>query len=117
MLGNCSAFALTSAGPVIECECGKSTLRIEFDDTQSHVYVPCGICGETHMPVCSQDQLLKGASALGCSDTKQFCCFIVLESTGEKDLRELAILAEKEKRRKGSEDQEASLDDLPLDFR
>jgi len=112
VLRNRSVFALTAAGTAMECECGESTLRTEFDGSQFRIYVPCGICGETHMAVCSQDRVLKGATALGCSDTKQFCCFIGPEGTVEKNLRELAILAEKEKQWKESEDQEAFLDNV-----
>ena len=40
-------------------------------------------------------------SALACAQTKQFCCFIGDEGTVEKHLRELEILAEKEKRQEG----------------
>ena len=36
--------------------------------------------------------------ALACAETKQFCCFIGPEGTVEKQLRELAILAEKEQK-------------------
>ena len=107
-----SVFALAASNAEVECECGGSALRTEFDGQKYQIYVPCGICGETHMAVCSQDRVLKGATALGCSDTKQFCCFIGPEGTVEKNLRELAILAEKEKQWKESEDQEAFLDNV-----
>ena len=29
----------------VECACGKSALKVEFDGTEYHIYVPCGICG------------------------------------------------------------------------
>jgi hypothetical protein len=44
--------------------------------------------------------MLHGATALSCSQTKQFSCFIGEEGIVEKNLRELAILAEKEKHQK-----------------
>ena len=40
--------------------------------------------------------MLRGATALGCAKTRQFCCFIGPEGTVEKNLRDLAVLAEKE---------------------
>ena len=61
-----------------------------------HIYVPCGICGETHEAHCPPERVLHGATALGCAKTKQFCCFIGPEGTVEKNLRDLAVLAEKE---------------------
>lgn len=42
--------------------------------------------------------MLEGAVALACAGTKQFCCFIGPEGTVDRQLRELAILAEKEKK-------------------
>ncbi|MFR3921538.1 MAG: hypothetical protein ACLTYN_05700 [Dysosmobacter welbionis] len=39
--------------------------------------------------------MLRGATALGCAKTRQFCCFIGPEDGGE-NLRDLAVLAEKE---------------------
>ena len=45
---------------------------------------------------------MQGATALGCAQTKQFCCFIGPEGMVEKNLRELAILAEKEKQQEAA---------------
>ena len=95
-----SIFALEAADAEIICDCGESVLQTEFDGEKYKVYVPCGICGETHMAVCPPERVLKGATALGCAKTKQFCCFIGDEGTVEKNLRELVILAEKEKQQK-----------------
>lgn len=111
VMGTRSVFALEAADAEIECDCGESVLRTEFDGAKYRVYVPCGICGETHMAVCEPDRVLRGASALGCAQTKQFCCFIGPEGTVEKNLRELAILAEKEKQQKDAGD-EAFLDNV-----
>lgn len=55
---------------------------------------------------------MQGATALGCAKTKQFCCFIGPEGIVEKNLRELAILAEKEKRQEGEEGPEAFVDNV-----
>jgi hypothetical protein len=95
-----SVFALAASNAEVECECGGSALQTEFDGQKYRVYVPCGICGQTHMAVCDETRMLEGATALGCSETKQFCCFIGPEGTVEKNLRELAILAGKEKHQK-----------------
>ena len=111
VMGTRSIFALEASDAEIECDCGESVLRTEFDGTKYKVYVPCGICGETHVAGCPPERILKGATALGCAKTKQFCCYIGPEGIVEKNLRELAILAEKEKQQEG-EDQEAFLDNV-----
>ena len=100
-----SIFALAASNAEIECACGDSALRTEFDGEKYHIYVPCGICGETHVATCDADRILKGGTALGCANTKQFCCFIGDEGIVEKNLRELAILAEKEQQKKDAEDE------------
>ena len=107
-----SIFALEASDAEIECDCGESVLRTEFDGAKYKVYVPCGICGETHMAVCPPERILKGATALGCAKTKQFCCYIGPEGVVEKNLRELSILVEKEKQQQEGEDQEAFLDNV-----
>ena len=112
VMGTRSIFALEAADAEIICDCGASVLQTEFDGEKYKVYVPCGICGETHMAVCPPERVLKGATALGCAKTKQFCCFIGDEGTVEKNLRELVILAEKEKQQKDSEDPEAFVDNV-----
>ena len=112
VMGTRSIFALEAADAEIICDCGESVLQTEFDVEKYKVYVPCGICGETHMAVCPPERVLKGATALGCAKTKQFCCFIGDEGTVEKNLRELVILAEKEKQQKDSEDPEAFVDNV-----
>ena len=93
-----SVFALEASGAEVECDCGGSALTVSFDGERYRLTVPCGLCGETHTAVCSPEQVLEKATALACAGTKQFCCFIGPEGTVEKQLRELAILAEKEKR-------------------
>ena len=66
------------------------------DGTEDHICVACGICGKTHEAHCPPERVLHGATARGCAKTKQFCCFIGPEGTVEKNLRDLAVLAEKE---------------------
>ena len=112
VMGTRSIFALEAADAEIICDCGESVLQTEFDGEKYKVYVPCGICGETHMAVCPPERILKGATALGCAKTKQFCCFIGDEGTVEKNLRELVILAEKEKQQQSSEEPEAFVDNI-----
>ena len=112
VMGTRSIFALEAADAEIICDCGESVLQTEFDGEKYKVYVPCGICGDTHMAVCPPERILKGATALGCAKTKQFCCLIGDEGTVEKNLRELVILAEKEKQQKDSEDPEAFVDNV-----
>ena len=107
-----SVFALAASNAEVECECGGSVLRTEFDGQKYHVYVPCGICGETHVAVCDAERMLNGATALGCAETKQFCCFIGPEGTVEKNLRELAVLVEKEKQQSEGEESEAFVDNV-----
>ena len=93
-----SVFALEASNAEVECECGKSALSVGFDGERYHLTGPCGLCGETHEAVCPPERVLRGGTALACPQTKQFCCFIGDEGTVEKHLRELEILAEKEKR-------------------
>ena len=95
VMGTRSVFALEASNAEVECACGKSALKVEFDGTEYHIYVPCGICGETHEAHCPPERVLRGATALGCAKTRQFCCFIGPEGTVEKNLRDLAVLAEK----------------------
>jgi len=93
-----SVFALEASNAEVECECGASALRVEFDGEVYHLYVPCGICGETHEARCTPERLLHGSGiGLSCAKTGQFCCFVGDEGTVEKNLRELEVLAEKEK--------------------
>ena len=106
-----SVFALEASNAEVECDCGESRLQVKFDGEKYQVYVPCGLCGETHMALCPPDRMLHGATALGCARTKQFACFIGDEGTVEKNLRELAILAEKEKQQK-DEGEEAFVDNV-----
>ena len=93
-----SLFALEASGVEVECECGGSVLRTEFDGQRCKIFVPCGLCGETHTAQCGIENLTReGGVAFGCAKTQEFCCFVGDEGNVEKHLRELEILAQKEK--------------------
>ena len=92
-----SVLALDASNAEVACSCGKSALHVSFDGERYHLTIPCGLCGETHTAVCPPERMLHGATALSCGQTGQFACFIGDEGTVERNLRELAILAEKEK--------------------
>lgn len=99
-----SVFALEASGAEVECGCGGSALTAAFDGTRYQLSVPCGLCGGTHTAVCSPEQVLEGGgTALACAKSRQFCCFIGPEGTVERQLRELAVLAEKEQRQDGGQ--------------
>ena len=60
VMGTRSVFALEASNAEVECACGKSALKVAFDGTEYHIYVPCGICGETHEAHCSPERVLRG---------------------------------------------------------
>ncbi len=107
-----SVFALEASNAEVSCDCGGSALQVEYDGTAYRVYVPCGLCGQTHVAVCPPERMLHGATALACTKGKQFCCFIGPEGTVEKNLRELSILHEKEKRQENEQEPEAFSDQV-----
>ena len=76
VMGTRSVFALSASNAEVECDCGESRLQVKFDGETYQVYVPCGLCEETHVATCPPERMLHGATALGCSQTKQFSCFI-----------------------------------------
>lgn len=92
-----SVFALEAAGIEAECSCGQSALTAVSDGKRFRFTVPCGICGGTHEALCGPEQILRGDAAFACAQTKQFCAFAGSEGVVEKNLKELEILAEKEK--------------------
>ena len=113
VLGSRSIFALEASNAEVECDCGKSALRVEFDGQRYRVYVPCGLCGETHVAVCRSEQLVSGGGiGLSCAKTKQFSCYIGTEGTVDKHLSELEILSQKEKQRDEQEEPEAFADSI-----
>ncbi|MCI6567759.1 MAG: hypothetical protein MSF32_02490 [Dysosmobacter sp.] len=108
-----SLEALEASNAEVACEEGDSALEVKFDGEKYHIYVPCGICGETHEAVCTPEQLTEGPGiGLACAKTKQFSCFIGTEGIVEKNLREMAILAEKEKQSEDGAGPEAFADSV-----
>lgn len=59
VMGTRSIFALEASDAEIACECGGSVLRTEYDGRDYRVYVPCGLCSETHMAICPPDRMLR----------------------------------------------------------
>ena len=101
-----TAFALRSAAARIGCECGKSELRLMLPNDCAELYVPCGICGKTHLARCSAERLLSGSGiALACPDCKQLICYIGEETRVDAALADLEILVQKEKRQKQESDE------------
>lgn len=112
VMGTRSVFALAASDAEIVCECGESVLHTRYDGRNYHVTVPCGVCGGTHTAVCPPERMLHGATALGCAETKQFCCYIGGEGVVEKNLRELSILVQKEQQQRESDHPEAFVDNV-----
>ena len=111
VLGTRSIFALEASNAEVECECGASALRVKNEGGRFRVLVPCGICGETHQATCRPEDILQGDGiGLGCTNTKQLCCYVGPMERVEPALRELEILAEKEHQQK--ENPEAFLDSV-----
>ena len=60
VLAQRTRFALSAAAVRIECDCEKSELRAETDGMRFRLWVPCGLCGETHQAEVSNRALLEG---------------------------------------------------------
>ena len=104
-----SRFALSAAAANMECQCGETSLRVETDGTKFRLWVPCGLCGETHQAECSMENILEGRGiGLACPKTHQLCCYVGEEQKVRSALEGLAIRAEKEK----TEDLEAFTDNV-----
>lgn len=98
-----SVFALSASGAVVSCECGKSSLEIEAEESKFRLSVPCGVCGAEHLAECSAEKLLHGRGiGLACPETKQLCCFIGEDYAVESALEQLSLAAAKE-REQGSD--------------
>ena len=92
-----SRFALAASGAIVQCECGKSELQIDFDGEKFRISVPCGVCGGEHLAECGADRLLDGEGiGLACPETSELCCFIGEEYAVERALEQLQITAEKQ---------------------
>ena len=93
-----SKFALSAAAAHMECACEKSALRAETDGVKFRLWVPCGLCGETHQAECRTESVLEGRGiGLACPKKHQLCCYIGEEQQVLRQMEQLAILAQKEK--------------------
>ena len=112
VMGARSVFALEASDAEIECTCGGSVLHTKYDGQNYRLLVPCGVCGETHEALCPPERMLRGATALSCPGSKQFCCFIGDEGTVEHHLREASIAISKEKAHENGGEAEAFTDNV-----
>ena len=96
VMGTRSVFALEASNAEVECACGKSALKVEFDGTEYHIYVPCGICGETHEAHCPPERVLRGRHRPGLRQDAAILLLYRPGGDGGENLRDLAVLAEKE---------------------
>ena len=94
-------FTLAASDAAIACDCGGAVLRTSYDGERYRITVPCGLCGGTHTAVCTPERTLHGATALTCPKTGQFSCFIGPAGIVEQRMKELSILAEKERQDDG----------------
>ena len=98
VLAQRTRFALSAAAVRIECTCEKSELRAETDGLRFRLWVPCGLCGETHQAEVSSEAMLDGRGVgLACPKTKQLCCYIGRQEQVEKAMQELELRAEKDR--------------------
>lgn len=95
-------FTLAASDAAISCDCGGSVLHTSYDGARYRILVPCGLCGAVHAATCTPERMLHGATALSCSRTGQFSCFIGPSGTVERHMKELSLLAEKTRRDDGS---------------
>ena len=98
VLAQRTRFALSAAAVRIECDCEKSELRAETDGMRFRLWVPCGLCEETHQAEVSNQALLEGRGVgLACPKTRQLCCYAGDRTEVEKAARELELRAEKDR--------------------
>ena len=98
VLAQRTRFALSAAAVRIECDCEKSELRAETDGMRFRLWVPCGLCGETHQAEVSNQALLEGRGVgLACPKTRKLCCYAGDRTEVEKAARELELRAEKDR--------------------
>ena len=96
VMGTRSVFALEASNAEVECACGKSALKVEFDGTEYHIYVPCGICGETHEAHCPPERVLRAPPPWAAPRRGNSAALSARRGRWRKNLRDLAVLAEKE---------------------
>ena len=112
VMGARSIFALEASDAEIACSCGGSVLHTSFDGQRYRLLVPCGVCGKIHETVCPPERIREGATALSCTESRQFCCFVGDEGIVDHHLREAEIAISKEKAQSGSGEAEAFTDNV-----
>ncbi len=91
-----SAFALSASGAVVGCDCGKSGLTIDAEESGFRLDVPCGICGGEHSAVLESAQMLDGKGVgLACPQSGELCCFIGESWEVEREMERLSLAADK----------------------
>ena len=91
-------FALAASGAIVQCECGKSELQIDFDGEKFRISVPCGVCGGHHQAECDAGAVLHGRGiGLACPVKQELCCYIGEEPQVRKAMEGLALRVAKEK--------------------
>ena len=85
-----SRFALAASGAIVQCECGKSELQIDFDGEKFRISVPCGVCGGEHLAECGAESV--NIPALGSSILNEVR-YVVSQQT-ETEIREVNILVD-----------------------
>ena len=102
-------FAMSAAALRIACQCDDSALEVQTDGVKFRLWVPCGLCGQTHQAEVDSAALLEGRGiGLACPKTRQLCCYVGQEHEVRAQMEELALRAEKEK----SEENEAFTDNV-----
>lgn len=98
VMGSRTKFALSASAVRIECDCGDPGLEVQTDGARFRLWVPCGLCGDTHQAEVDAAAVLEGRGVgLACPKTKQLCCYVGEENEVRRHVEELAIRAEKEK--------------------
>ena len=93
-----SRFALAASGAIVQCECGKSELQIDFDGEKFRISVPCGVCGGHHQAECAADAVLRGRGiGLACPEKQELCCYIGEDAEVRRAMEGLALRVAKEK--------------------
>ena len=93
-----SRFALAASGAIVQCECGKSELQIDFDGEKFRISVPCGVCGGHHQAECDAGAVLHGRGiGLACPVKQELCCYIGEDAEVRRAMEGLALRVAKEK--------------------
>lgn len=71
-----SLFSLSAAPTRIQCPCGGSELKVEYEGDRYKIHAPCPSCGGMHTVTCpSRAFVQEKALAFSCSRTGLDCCY------------------------------------------